>query len=141
MAPQIQKSSANRPNKRDATEMDQSASPKGPQLWLTSNLNVTSWRGLRAFAKSVDGFGPYMKTADDWTNHDWKFCPNSQRAGNPLELMQFATWEDSVDDTPSAKPAVVYFTGTFREQGSRIKEPALPNTSYYTNGKEGKGQL
>jgi hypothetical protein len=41
--------------------------------------------------------------------------------------MQFAVWEDAKDDEQKTKPSVFYFTGTFRQQGSRIKEPCLPN--------------
>lgn len=35
--------------------------PSIRKLGLISDLNVTSWCGLPAFAKSVEGLGPYMK--------------------------------------------------------------------------------
>jgi hypothetical protein len=40
------------------------------QLVLQSNLNVTSLLGLPAFAESVVGFGPYLKTAADGEGRD-----------------------------------------------------------------------
>jgi hypothetical protein len=52
--------------------------------------------------------------------------------------MQFTVWEDAKDDEQKTKPSVIYFTGTFGQQGSRIKEPSLPNLANLTHGGKAK---